>query len=151
MPSIWCPNCQFNKHRETKCPQCGFVEEGTSKTYKVPNIKPARILNGSQHNKINKELYNQNFSHLTKNPIILGLFLVIAISVGYLAFTKYQENRQNTKLMEAFLGTSDPDEIREHFIKQLKVSNEDLDKMMIDSEKKQKELIEKALLNNNNN
>lgn len=150
MPSIWCPKCQTNKHRDIKCPKCGFIEEDNSKSYKVPKSKPVRLITGKKEIKTDYTKYHNNFQEMTKNPILIGAVLVIAISVGYLAFSKYQENRTYDKMMKAFVGTSDPDEILENMNKQLKQAEQNLDKAMYESAKQQKELVEKALLGNQN-
>ncbi len=148
MPSIWCPKCQTNKHRDIKCPKCGFIEEDNTKTYKVPKSKPVRLLTGNKEINSESKILNKNFSEMTKNPILVGAILIIALSVGYLAFSKYQENRTYDKWMKAFVGTSDPDEVLENMNKQLKQAEKNLDKAMLESAKQQKQLVEKVLLDN---
>ncbi len=148
MPSIWCPKCQTNKHRDAKCPKCGFIEEDNSKTYEVPKNKPVRILNGNKKMKTDFGKYKMNFIELGKNPILVGAVLVIALSVGYLAFAKYQENKKYDKWMKAMVGTSDPDKALEVWKKQLEQAEKNMDKVMLESAKQQKELVNKILIDN---
>lgn len=124
MPSIWCPKCGFDKKRDVKCAKCGFVEKEKNETNLNYQNKKT-IINTFEEEEKNK------------NPIIIIFIAIIAISVGYMAYSKYKENKIIDDTLEVFYGTSDTDKIKE----QNRILIEQQNQMMIQANKE----TEKAL------
>jgi hypothetical protein len=66
--------------------------------------------------------------------------IIIAIGISYIAYTKYQERR----MVEEFMGTADPKELKEQYIKQIrnleKITNEGIKKINIKNKEALKEI-----------
>ncbi len=88
--SVFCPNCGKRTYDEYKCDHCQH------------EIKPKKLI------KSNNEIIAIN-----KNTVLVIAVVVIAISVAYLGITKYRENQAVNELVEMFLGTSDPEELKQ--------------------------------------
>lgn len=104
MPSMWCPKCQTNKHRNDTCPKCGFIEEDTTKTHSVPRGKEARVVQG----KMKKNSINFEFD---KNKIIIiSMLSIITVSLAYIAYDKFRERSEMEKAFQYYTGTDNVDE-----------------------------------------
>ena len=88
--SVFCPKCGKITYDEYSCDHCQH------------EIKP------KNYTKLKKETITIN-----KNTILVVAIVVIAISVSYLGINKYRENQAVEELTEMFLGTSDPEELKE--------------------------------------
>ena len=88
-----CPNCNKITYDEYICDFCNY-EIKKDKTY---NFKP------NSKNKISG--YTQN------NRLITIAIVVIAISVSYLAISKFTEDTPQEKLLKSLYGTADEKEI----------------------------------------
>jgi ribosomal protein L37E len=128
--SVFCPKCGKQTYNEYICDHC----DHQIKKEKIihPNWKPTKTTISS----IDK---NKKISINT----IIGI--IIAIAIGYIAYTKYEERR----MMEKFIGTTDPEELHEQYIKQIKslekITNEEIRKM----NQKNKETLKKIKQLNN--
>ena len=134
--SVWCPKCQTLKNNKLKCDSCGFIEEDKSKSYKIPKPKQVRIINQAG---LEKETITLN-----KNSIFIIATIIIAIGISYLAYNKYEENRQMSKLSKIMFGTDDADVILDNLDKQNKQSQKMIrqsQKQMEETLKQQQELL----------
>ena len=118
--SIWCPKCEFNKNRMEKCPVCGHFEEDTSKTYNINNPKSARTIN----------MPESTSNNICNNPIVIIALVVIAMSVGYMAITKYNERSTINKYMEKMYGTSEINKINDKMLNNMNKANNKMIKDM---------------------
>lgn len=140
--SMWCPECNRINYNKEKCDFCGHIMKESSKSYKVPKNKGARILN----------IENKNKETLTlnKNTILVVAVVVIAISVAYLAINKYRENKLTEEYMVMMFGSSDPQVIKENINKSMNEMTKNLNesnKKLIKSMEEDRERMRKNIQN----
>jgi len=100
--SMYCPECTMLSYDEFKCEHCG-AELIKERYGDVPKHKKPMSLN-KHTNKVER---NYNIG----NPIVIVLVTIITISLGYLAFDKYQERESERQEMIMIFGTDDPDQV----------------------------------------
>jgi len=109
--SKYCPECKMLSYDEEVCDRCGY------------EFKPELTID-----KVRKHVYNKpktisrkkKTSTITINPTtatIMTALAIIAISLGYIAYDKYQEREFEKKMMKMIIGTDDPDKMIENIKK----------------------------------
>lgn len=116
--SVFCPKCSKKTYNEERCDFCHYQIKPSSK----PQSSRVLLFGGEKNNPL--------------NTVGIIAIIIIAIALGYLAISHYQEKRSEEKLMEAFVGTSDPDEMIEHYKKSMKNINKSLEKSQRELEEK---------------
>lgn len=133
--SMWCPKCNKINYNKSKCDFCGHKMEDTSKSYKVPKNKGARIVN------MNKA---KNSIEINKNIILTIASVIIAISVSYLA---YHAATEDSRMLKRWFGSDNPEEIKQNIEKAMKEVDIKLTETMIQSNKKLAEQTTEAIKN----
>ncbi len=116
--SVFCPACSKKTYNEERCDFCHYQIKTTSR-------ESSRVFSSCKG--------------VLSNPFHIGAFVaifIIAASLSYLAISHYQEKRAGEKLMEAFIGTSDPDKMIEHYKKSMMDLNAIVNKSQREAEEK---------------
>ena len=105
--SVFCPKCGMKTFNEYTCDHCQHTikEEKVLKKNWQPPKPNIYILQKQKNNTI---IFN-------KNTLLIVAISIIAISLAYLAYTKYEER----KWLEEFAGTTDPKEFKKNLKKQI--------------------------------
>ena len=117
--SVFCPKCGKQTYNEYTCDFCRekIKEEKIIKeNWQPPKPKFRKISN------------KEKTTNMNNNTLLTAAIFIIAISLGYLAYSKYQEREMTSKFMKNYLGSDDPDEIIQIQKNMIKDLNKEINK-----------------------